>query len=155
MRRSGDKGMKRKESSQFGVQSSKFLLIPLSPHLLNYIFWIVLWIILSGTSAYADWAFVVLGDSREDFQRDHVFPQMLREINETAYKIKDQEIRPEFLLHLGDFELRWGTRESLERFQERMKGLNVEYFVAKGNHELIESHNTFPIPSIHKAYPFQ
>jgi hypothetical protein len=78
---------------------------------------------------------------------------MLREIKETAYKIKDQEIRPKFLLHLGDFELRWGTRESLERFQKRMKGLNVEYFVAKGNHELIESHNPFPIPSIHKAYP--
>ncbi len=101
--------------------------------------------------AFADWAFVVLGDSREDFQRDHVFPQMIREINETAYKIKDQEIKPEFLLHLGDFELRWGNRESLERFQERMKGLDIKYFVAKGNHELIEPHNTFPVPSVHQV----
>jgi len=101
--------------------------------------------------AFADWAFVVLGDSREDFQRDHVFPQMLQEINETAYKVKDREVRPEFLLHLGDFELRWGTRESLERFQERMKGLHLKYFVAKGNHELIEPHYTLPTPSIHEV----
>jgi hypothetical protein len=72
--------------------------------------------------AFADWAFVVLGDSREDFQRDHVFPQMLQEIKETAYKLKDREVRPEFLLHLGDFELRWGTRESLESWWSPNRG---------------------------------
>ncbi len=33
---------------------------------------------------------------------------MLQKIKETAYKFKDREVRPEFLLHLGDFELRGG-----------------------------------------------
>lgn len=99
----------------------------------------------------ADWAFVILGDSREDFRRDHVFPKMLQEINETAYRIKDREVRPEFLLHLGDFELRWGTRESLERFQERMKGLHLKYFVAKGNHELVEPRTPLSKPSIQEV----
>lgn len=112
---------------------------------------IALFILLFCPPSFADWQFVVCGDSREDFRRDQVFPEMIKDINQTSYKIKDQELRPEFLLHLGDFELKRGSRESLERFQERLNGLKMKYYLAKGNHELVEpKRSSFPLPSIHQ-----
>ncbi len=93
--------------------------------------------------ALADWAFAVLGDSRDDFRRDRVFPGMLQEIRDTSYRIKGQEIKPEFILHLGDFELLWGSRESLERFRERMKA-GIPYLPVKGNHELVPPLSAHP-----------
>jgi 3',5'-cyclic AMP phosphodiesterase CpdA len=102
--------------------------------------------------AFADWLFAVVGDSREDYKRDQVFPEMIKEINQTACKVKDQELRPEFLLHLGDFEMRRGSRESLERFKERLKALKIPYYLAKGNHELVErTRSSFSLPSIHQV----
>ena len=102
--------------------------------------------------ALADWLFAVVGDSRDDYKRDQVFPEMIKEINQTACKFKDQELKPEFLLHLGDFEFRWGSRESLKRFKERLKALKIRYYLAKGNHELVEpTGSSFTLPSIHQV----
>jgi hypothetical protein len=101
---------------------------------------------------FADWAFVVLGDSRQDSQRDQVLPEIIKDVNETAYRIKGQEVRPEFLLHLGDFEEVWGSRQALERFREKMKALRIKYYVARGNHELIGRRGDFiQRPSIHQV----
>ena len=102
--------------------------------------------------AFADWLFAVVGDSREDYKRDQVFPEMIKEINQTACQFKDQELKPEFLLHLGDFEMRRGSRESLERFKERLTALKVRYYLTKGNHELVERiGSSFSLPSIHQV----
>jgi hypothetical protein len=60
---------------------------------------IVFWVSSSGTLALADWAFVVLGDSREDFRRHRVFGEILQGIHQTAYRIKGQGWKPEFFLH--------------------------------------------------------
>lgn len=116
------------------------------------IFLIPLFLLLLCPPAFAEWLFTTLGDSRDDYRRSQVFPQMIREINQTAYRIKEQELRPEFLLHLGDFELQRGSRESLERFKERLKGLKVKTYVVKGTHELVEQKGaSFTLPSIHQV----
>lgn len=101
---------------------------------------------------FADWAFVVLGDSQQDSKRDRVFSEILKDVNETAYRIRGQEIKPEFLLHLGDFEELWGTRQALERFRERMKDLRIKYYPARGNHERIDHRGDSPQrPSVHQV----
>jgi len=113
---------------------------------------LVFYILILSPPALADWLFAVVGDSRDDYRRDQVFPEMIKEVNQTACKFKDQELKPEFLLHLGDFELRRGSRESLERFKERLKALKIRYYPAKGNHELVErTGSSFTLPSIHQV----
>jgi len=93
-----------------------------------------------------------LGDSQQDSKRDQVFSEILKDVNETAYRIRGQEIRPEFLLHLGDFEELWGTRQSLERFREKMKDLRIRYYPARGNHERIDRRGDSPQrPSVHQV----
>ena len=116
----------------------------------------VLFVVLLGglfaAPAYAEWLFTIVGDSREDYRRAQVFPEMVKEINQTVWKIKDQEVRPEFLLHLGDFEYRRGGRESLERAKDRLSRLNMKAYVARGNYELVEQRGSFfKLPSIHKV----
>jgi hypothetical protein len=101
--------------------------------------------------ALADWMFAVVGDTREDFKYGQVFPEMIKEINATTLKMKDREMKAEFLLHLGDLELGRGNRESLERCKERLKGLKVKYYLARGNRELVErKDSSFSLPSIHQ-----
>jgi hypothetical protein len=41
-------------------------------------------ILLFSSGALAEWAFVVLGDTREDYKRAKVFPEMIREVNPLA-----------------------------------------------------------------------
>ena len=119
---------------------------------LAFLIFISFVIFLLSPPAFADWLFAVVGDSREDYKRDQVFPGMIQEINQTACTVKDQELKPEFLLHLGDFELKRGSRESLERFKERLKVLKIRYYPAKGNHELVErTGSSFTLPSIHQV----
>ena len=116
--------------------------------------WAFLFLIyfLSCPPVFADWAFVVMGDSQQDSRRDQVFPEILKDINETAYRIRGQEIQPEFLLHLGDFEELWGSREALERFRERMKVLRIRYYPARGNHERMDRRgDSGQRPSIHQV----
>jgi calcineurin-like phosphoesterase family protein len=119
---------------------------------IGLLIFIAFFIFLLNPPAFGDWLFAVVGDSREDYKRDQVFPEMIKEINQTACRVKDQELRPEFLLHLGDFELKRGNRESLERFKERLKALKIQYYLAKGNHELVERTGSFfSLPSIHQV----
>jgi 3',5'-cyclic AMP phosphodiesterase CpdA len=116
------------------------------------VFFLALFIILFCPPTHADWAFVILGDTREDFKRGQVFPEMIKELNQTVFKVKDQELKLEFLLHLGDFELKRGSRESLERFKERLKALKARYYLVKGNHELVEqTGSSFTLPSIQQV----
>jgi hypothetical protein len=116
------------------------------------VFFLALFTILLSPRTHADWAFVILGDTREDFRRGQVFPEMIKELNQTVFKVKDQELKPEFLLHLGDFELKRGSRESLERFKERLKALKARYYLVKGNHELVEpTGSSFTLPSIQQV----
>ncbi len=116
------------------------------------VFFLGLFIVLLCPQGHADWAFVILGDTREDFKRAQVFPEMIKEINQTAIKFRDQELKLEFLLHLGDFELKRGSRESLERFKERLKTLQARYYLVKGNHELVEPiGSSFTLPSVQQV----
>ncbi len=113
---------------------------------------IFLFLLFPCMPAAADWCFAVLGDSRDDYRYNQVFPEMIREIGQTAYRVRDQELKAEFLLHLGDFELSRGSQNSLERFRDRLKGLKIKYYVAKGSHELVErKRSAFTLPSIHEV----
>ena len=116
------------------------------------IWFIVLFSFFFYSPALAHWQFAVCGDSREDYRYHQVFPEMIKHLNHTSYKIKDQDLQPEFLLHLGDFELKRGSRESLERFKERMNSLKIKYYVTKGNHELVKQKGaSFTLSSIHQV----
>jgi len=61
---------------------------------IGFLIFISFFIFLLSPPAFADWLFAVLGDSREDYKRDQVFPEMIQELNQTACQVKDQELRP-------------------------------------------------------------
>lgn len=61
---------------------------------LGWLIFISFFIFLLRPPAFADWLFAVVGDSREDYKRDPVFPEMIKELNQTACQVKDQELRP-------------------------------------------------------------
>ncbi len=108
------------------------------------IFWItIIFLFLSAAPCRADWMFVVLGDTREDTRRAQIFSEIIKEINQNAPKSRENDMKPEFLLHLGDFESRRGDRESMERFKERMKSLKIRCYPTKGNYEVAEQKGSF------------
>ncbi len=113
---------------------------------------VVLFILLLTSPSLAEWMFAVVGDTRDDYKRGQVFPEMIKQVNQCVYRIRDHELRPEFLLHLGDLELTRGGRESLERFKERLKGLKIKCYITKGNHELAPQKGSFfSLPSIQQV----
>ncbi len=111
----------------------------------------MIFLLLSAPPCRADWIFAVLGDTREDTKRAQVFGEIVRELNQAACKIKGNEIRPEFLIHLGDFESRRGDRESIERFKERLKNLKMRCYPVKGHYEVAEQKGSFfSLPPFHQ-----
>lgn len=119
----------------------------------TWVFWLFFFLLFHFlcSPSLADWMFAVVGDTREEFKYGQVFPEMIKEINSSTLKVRDREMKAEFLLHLGDLELKRGNRESLERSKERLMGLKVKYHLTRGNHELVErKDSSFTLPSIHQ-----
>ena len=73
------------KSFRLRIQKS---LPPRLPGLLFAAFWILLITCWIGPPAFADWAFVVMGDSRDDYKRHQVFPEMIKEISQTASPVQ-------------------------------------------------------------------
>ncbi len=90
-----------------------------------------------GSFIYADFNFIVCGDSRPAWNyvsQPPIYKQILKEVN---------LIRPDFLIHTGDIVWGYGGEDlkkeinrQFDEFNSVMSVLSVPFYIAPGNHEI-------------------